>query len=199
MIDPATRRFAAVHLAIALVVASVTGSGCARSPGVTGAGSPTPSVPTTGAPSPTPERSVPASTSTSASAAPSASDPEASLEQPPGAVLVAGAASHPGEAGSWAWAGGTSDSPWLPARALERAETPAGAVTVELDDGVEVESWSAVAAAADDMQAMDVDALGDGSGTPLFEVPAGAWVVAVDVRFADGLGSAIYYWHLVVT
>jgi hypothetical protein len=30
-------------------------------------------------------------------------------------------------------------------------------------------------------------------------VSAGAWVVAVDVRFADGLGSATYYWHLVAT
>ena len=197
MIDPPTRRFAAVRLTIALVVVAA-GTGCAVPPAGTGAGSPMPSGPAGSASDTAPGESTPSS-SPSASVAPSPSDLEASLEPPPGAALVSEGASHRGEAGSWAWAGGTSDSPWLPARALERADIAAGTVTVELDAGVEVESWTAVAAAANDTQGVDVDTLGEGSGTPSFEVASGDWVVAVDVRFADGLGSAVYYWHLLVT
>jgi hypothetical protein len=199
MIDPRTRRLPAARLVVALVVASVL-AGCSATPGATGP--PTPALATT-TPPPTTSASEAAISSPSPwlSRSPSVAplDEERSLEPPPGATLVAGGVRQPGEAGSWAWAGGTSDAPWLPATALERVDVPASAVTVELDGGADVASWTASAASAHDTDGIDIEPLGDGSGTPSFRLPSGDWVVAVDVRFADGRGSAIYYWHLVGT
>jgi hypothetical protein len=201
MIDPRTCRLPAARLVVALIVASVL-AGCTASPGATGP--PTPAMATTTPPPTTPPSEAAVSSpspSSSPSLSPSAapSDEEPSLEPPPGATLVAGGVRQAGEAGSWAWAGGTSDAPWLPVTALERVDVPAGAATVELEGGVDVESWTVGAASADDTEGIEVEPLGDGSGTPSFRLPSGDWVVAVDVRFADGRGSAVYYWHLVGT
>ena len=201
MIDPRGGRRAVVHLVLALAVLG-TAAGCSAAPSASEPATTSPgAVPTASAtpasPPPVADSPTPPATSPPGSAPASAGEP--SLETPPAAALVAAGASHPGEPGSWTWAGVTSDAPWLPAQALVRADVPAGTVTVTMDEDLEVESWTAVAATADDTQGLELEPLGDGAGQPSFRLAGGEWVVAVDVRFADGLGSAVYYWHLVVT
>ncbi len=190
---PAWRgRWAALLLALVAVAGCSTRSAASAGASATAlVASPSPrgtplatEVRPSGTPTPTPTSSV---------------ETGESLEPPPPATLIVGESRSAGEPGSWVWAQGSSDAPWLPARALERVELTAGTASVEMAGDVTIESWSAVAAAAEDTQGIDVGPLGDGGGDPSFNLAAGDWVVAVDVRFADGLGSATYYWHLVVT
>jgi len=129
-----------------------------------------------------------------------ATPPAETLAPPPAATLVAGTTRQPGEPGSWAMAGGTSSAPWLPVHALDPVEVPQGPLTVELEGDLGIASWTAQAATAEDTLGERLTSLGEGSGTPAFHAPsAGAWVVAVEVRFAGNQGSASYYWHVVVT
>jgi hypothetical protein len=75
-----------------------------------------------------------------------------------------------------------------------------GRITVEIAGTVDVETWSARAADEADTAGAAPTPLGDGNGRPAFEAPpAGSWVVAVHVVFGDGLGSAVYFWHVVTT
>jgi hypothetical protein len=200
-----TRRWLRRTFAALLVVAS---TGCTGASGGAGAaltsrptaptGMPVATATGTAAAATTPPAATASSGSAEASSGGSPDGPRAS-GQVPAATLVAAGKRHPGEAGSWVWAQQSSDSPWLPAQALARASVPRGTVTVELDARVGVESWAAVAAVADDTHGVAVEPVGDGSGKPSFHMAAGDWVVAVHVRFSRGLGSAVYYWHLVVT
>lgn len=126
--------------------------------------------------------------------------PEPTLEPPPAAVLVVAGVDHPGEVGSYVWAGGSDSAPWLPAKALEPATVPGDAsAAVSLDPTVDIATWTARVARADDETGDDAAPLGSGSGQPVFDIPAaGSWVVSVHATFAGGLGDATWYWHVVI-
>jgi hypothetical protein len=152
-----------------------------------------------GSPGPTP---APAASGSQGPEAPSPGEatPEPTLEPPPGATLVAGSAEAAGRVGSYVWAGGSDAAPWLPASALEAVAADAGGdARVEIAGDVEVATWTARAAPANDPTGEAVTPLGSGSAAPSFELPAeGAWVVSVEAVFAGGRGDATWYWRLVL-
>ncbi len=135
-----------------------------------------------------------------ATAAPQASP---RVPGPPVAVLlVDGTAAAPGEPGSWAIGEQGSDSPWIPAVALDAVRVPGSArlsVRFAADDAIG--PWQALAAPAADAYGRDSWFVGGRPETadpPLTELdlgslPAGEWVVQVEAVFRSG-GSATYYW-----
>ncbi len=162
------------------------------------------SAPTTSnrASEPPPPTASPATTlaPTASPPTPATGSPEPTLQPPPAATLVAGGAEAIGRVGSYVWAGGSDAAPWFPATALHPVQVDAGSeATVALAPDVDVASWTARSAAADDPTAETVTPLGSGAGRPAFPVPAtGDWVVSLEVSFGGGLGDATWYWHLIV-
>jgi hypothetical protein len=131
--------------------------------------------------------------STSASA--QASSPAAG---PPAATLAAdGGDAVAGQLGSFTWADGGSDSPWLPGTPVTvGAGEP---LTVTLADGVAVAEWSARRVPAGTADGAGAVGLGGGPAPVTFAAPGpGSWSVQVDVTFGGGLGAAVYYWQLTV-
>lgn len=184
---------ALVVVACGGAVSTPSGSAAASSPASAVPGSPPGTV------VPTPERTP--EPTTEATAEPTTEvTAEPTLEPPPAAVLVVAGVKHPGEVGSYVWAGGSDSAPWLPAAALETAPVAGGArAEVRLEPAVDISTWTARIAPADDAAGDDAEPLGSGAGRPGFELPsAGAWVVSVRATFADGLGDATWYWHVVI-
>lgn len=184
---PSVRSILAI-LAIALV-----GSGCAL-------GAPASDAPTGSLPPPGPASAGPTSTSTH-SPPPSPSTPSSTSSSPatpPDASLAAeGGDPVVGQLGSYTWADGGSDSPWLPGTPI-RVGT-GEPLTVSIADGISPGHWSARRVPAGTSNGTGAVALGSGGPPATFAAPAqGTWSLQVVVRFAGGLGSATYYWELTV-
>ncbi|TFG69224.1 MAG: hypothetical protein E4H24_01280 [Thermomicrobiales bacterium] len=120
------------------------------------------------------------------------------LDVPPGASLAAeGGDPVPGQLGSYTWADGGSDSPWLPGAAVTVATGEPLTITFAAD--LPVEGWTASRVTAGVGDGIGAVAIGAGQGPIAFAAPgSGSWSVQVNVRFADDLGSATYYWQLSV-
>lgn len=170
---------AAALLAMAIVLA-----GCAGAvPAPSGSAAATASPPGDG-PSP------PVVSPTPTGAGPDGSPPDALLR-------VEGADPVAGQLGSYTFAGGGSDSPWLPGSPVTAAAGEP--VTVGLADGSAVAGWAARRAPAGATSGTGATAIGDGEAAVAFSAPGpGSWTVEVTIRFATG-GSATYYWRLDVT
>jgi hypothetical protein len=100
-----------------------------------------------------------------------------------------------GQLGTYTWAGGGSDSPWLPGAPISAA--PGEPMAIVLEPVVGVSAWRAriVPAGADGPAGAQV--LAEGSGPPRFEAPGGgAWTLEVQLTFAEGSGAASYAWAL---
>lgn len=169
----------------------------------TAAGGCSTTAPHAGSPLPQPV----ATASTAATAVPSPSQSESNVPSaanetmpadPPVAALAAeGGDSTDGQLGTYAWGDGGSDSPWL--RGARIAVGSGEPIIVTLRPATNVTSWSArsVPSTADGPAGAAV--LGEGTGQPRFTAPGpGTWTVEVQVVFADGLGSASYFWKLAV-
>lgn len=169
---------------VLMVVAACTTAGASPDPSST---PPTSSMPTVATPSPT-----------MTSRSPSSVAPAPTGDRPPDARLAAeGGDAVAGQLGSYTWADGGSDSPWLPGAPLRvGAREP---LSISMDPPVGIASWRArsVPSTADGPEGAVV--LGEGAGTPAFSAPgAGTWTVEVRVAFADGAGDASYYWSVEV-
>lgn len=180
----------AFGLAVALVVAA-----CSRAkddPAATAtAESRRSDPPPSASPSPRPSPTAPAEPFTPAG-------PEVS--DAPGASLVGGGESHPGEIGGFTFGGSSQSAPWLPATSLSTVEVAAGIpLAVELDERATIAEWAARVAPADDVTGDVVSGLAEGRGpVAAFAGPAtGDWVLSVTITYGDGLGSGAYYWHVV--
>jgi hypothetical protein len=119
--------------------------------------------------------------------------------EPPAVSLAAdGGDAVIGQLGTYTWANGGSDAPWLPGAPLT-----VGAVeplTLAVERGVPIAEWQARVTEAGATDPTGAARLGAGVGPPRFEAPvAGAWTLEVRVVFAGGLGSANYFWALTVT
>jgi hypothetical protein len=137
--------------------------------------------------------------------APSPSTPAGgpSAPTPPAAILsTPEGAQKEGEVGSYTYRGAGTDTPWLPADALDpftvSADEP---LTVRLQDDVAASSATGAVAAADDREgaALRPVRIVGPLATGGFEVPSqptGSWVLFVELVYADGSGSGAYYWHL---
>ena len=121
---------------------------------------------------------------------------------PPAAVLAGGGGPVIGALGSWTFENNGSDSPWLPAASLsEITVIPGARLTVHLDGGEPVGTWSAQVAAASDTRGEWPSSAGgrDEAEPPLSEVVLdallpGRWVLAVRLELTDGRGDATWYW-----
>ena len=121
------------------------------------------------------------------------------LGSPPAARLtVEGGDPVEGQLGTYTWANGGSDSPWLPGAPI--AAATGEPLTVAFDPPVGVAAWRAliVPAGADGPAGGRV--IGEGSGTPRVEAPEpGSWTLEIQVTFAASMGAASYAWALTVS
>ena len=179
MIRPPVRVLTAVVLGLLVVAA------CDR-------GSTTPPAATGGSASPS--LAAPAATPT---ADPSPS-PSSTSALPPAASLAAeGGDPVAGQLGSFTWAGGGSDSPWLPGTPIAVGVGEPLAVTFA--GPTPVGTWTAVRTPAGATSGSGGVAVGAGAGPIGFALPApGRWTVAVTVDFGGG-SSATWYWLVSVT
>jgi hypothetical protein len=145
----------------------------------------------------------PTASPTTASDAPGGPSPTVGVgvEPPAASLSVEGGDPVAGQLGSFTWNGGGSDSPWLPGTPLSIGAGER--LTASLAGGVAVDTWSARSAPAGSSDGTGALGLGDGSadgGSPIaFAPPAkGRWSVQLTVGFADELGSATYYWQVIV-
>ena len=178
-----TRKPRRLILIAALLLGACT-PGRIAPPTATGA-APTP-LAVTSPPIATPSASEVASATTPASAIP----PDASLAAEGGDPVV-------GQLGSFTWAGGGSDSPWLPGSPI--AVGAGEPLSVTLADGSPIAAWTAVRAPVASASGAGAVPEGEGAGTIVFAVAVpGRWTVAVTIRF-DGGDAATWFWRLDVT
>jgi hypothetical protein len=122
---------------------------------------------------------------------------ELEAPEPPLAVLTfPGGTPTAGDLGSYVYHGAGSDSPWLPGAPI--AVPPAGALgQVFLSEPLRLTSWWArVAPAGRAPRPGEAREIASGDGAISFELSTGTWTLEVSVQFADGVGSATYYWQL---
>jgi hypothetical protein len=124
----------------------------------------------------------------------------AGVETPPDAALaVEGGDPVEGQLGTYLWAGGGSDSPWLPGAPIAAATGEVLLLTLSPD--LAASEWSAVLAPASspDGSGRFEAGAGTGPGPVTIQTPdAGAWTLALTIRFGD-LGSATWFWRLDVS
>jgi len=172
----------AVAAAVGLVVVGCASPGTSQAPS---APPPAPTAASSAAPSEAPPRPTPTAATSLA-------------EPPPASLAVDGGDSVTGSLGSFTWADGGSDSPWLPGAPI--AVAAGEPLIVTLSTPVAVAEWTAKRVAAGTSDGTGAVPLAGGQGTPIsFPAPgAGSWSVQVDVTFGDDLGSAAYYWAVTV-
>jgi len=147
----------------------------------------------------TPTATAGASLAVASAPSPTARPPviAATAVEPPAASLRAeGGDPVVGQLGSYTWAGGGSDSPWLQGSPIRIGAGEPLLVTVVGDPAVG--AWAARRVAAGTTDGRDAAALGPGSASPIrFVAPgAGRWSIQVTIQFADGSDTAAYYWLL---
>ena len=98
-----------------------------------------------------------------------------------------------GQLGTYVWAGGGSDSPWLHGAPISvGANEP---LDVAFRPTIDVVAWKVRFGPSTATDPNGARSLGEGTDMPRFEAPeAGTWTVEVHVDFADGAGSASYFW-----
>jgi hypothetical protein len=182
---PAMARVASIAIGLLVVTAACSGTGPATASSAGGAPPATTSTVPTDAPA-----------SAEPSAAPGSATVEPALIEPPVAELRHGGVAADGALGSFSFRETGQAAPWLPGTAIA---LPAGApLEIGLVPPVPVESWSAAVVPAADLDETAAVAMGGGTGPIRFDGPAsGSWSVMVAVRFADGQGSASYYWAVI--
>ncbi len=142
---------------------------------------------------------TPSATASDVAAASPSRSTQAGSAPPEATLTVEGGDPVTGQLGTYVWADGGSDSPWLPGAPIKAGAGEA--LTATLADEVGVAGWTARRVPAGTEGGAGASELGSGSAGPVtFSAPdKGVWSVQVDVEFADGLGSASYYWQLEVT
>jgi hypothetical protein len=176
---------------MAVVIASLALAGlvlaCAgQAPGGTASPSASPSAPAATVPG----SGAAVATASASAPTPGAAPPQASLAAEGGDPVI-------GQLGTFTWADGGSDSPWLPGTpATVGAGEP---LTISLADGVSIEAWSAKRVPAGTTDGAGAVGLGSGVSPATFKAPGpGSWSVQVQVTFAGNLGAGAYYWQLTV-
>jgi hypothetical protein len=139
---------------------------------------------------------------TSDAAAPSPTDAPSLTalgDGPPAAELAAeGGDPVTGQLGTFTWAGAGSDSAWL--RGAPLAVGAGEPLSLAFQPPIATEGWRARYVPATAHDPTGATSLGEGTGPPAFAAPGpGHWTVEVAVRFADGAGSASYFWALDVS
>lgn len=115
---------------------------------------------------------------------------------PPSATLAAeGGDPVVGQLGTYTWADGGSDAPWLPGAPISVGVGEPLAVV--LDPAIGIGSWRARSVPAAATGPAGAVVLGEGDGPPGFDAPsAGTWTVEVSITFPGDLGTASYAWQV---
>jgi len=136
-------------------------------------------------------------------ATPSPAIPSATIAlpgSPPAATLggLAGERTAAGSLGSYTWAGGGSDAPWIVAKPV--ATVKAGAPLHVTFGGMVPSGWSAAWARVIDGAAAAPTSGSAGPSDVTLDAPsdAGQWSVRVTASFGPG-ANATYYWRVSVT
>lgn len=173
-------------LAVAFLLTACSAEGASSAPSI--------ASPST---SPSPSIAVARTVSPSIGSSPSMvpPTPEPPMAEPPAAsIAVEGGDPVVGELGSFTWQNGGSDSPWLPGYPIRvgAGET----LTLTLAEPLAFERWQVSYVPRTELWSATPVSLGEGTAGPTTfpAPPAGTWSVSVDVWFADGFGSAAYYW-----
>jgi hypothetical protein len=144
-----------------------------------------------GPPPPSPATELPSDAASVDAAAP-----------PPALLTVDGSPAVAGELGSYTYLGRGSDSPWLPATMLQPVEVgPDGRLVVRLASGEPIAGGSARVARAADSQGEPTAPLGlsqEQQAVVIVGPGPGSWVLAVELDYANGAGSGLYFWRLEV-
>jgi hypothetical protein len=182
------RGWATVALAIATTAAASACTAHASTPVSVGEVS-TGSPPASHSPMPPTSSTSPHSTP---STAPTPADED--VARPPAAALAAeGGDPITGQLGTYVWADGGSDSPWLHGAPI--AVGSGEPLNVAFLPPIEVVAWRARSVPSSASDPSGARSLGQGSGLPRFQGPgSGSWTVEVHAEFADGAGSASYFW-----
>ena len=138
---------------------------------------------------------VPTTVSVPSNARPTHS-PASADAPPPASMSAEGGDPVVGQLGSYTWADGGSDSPWLPGSPM--AVGAGEPLTVRLAAPAGVADWTAtrVAAGTTDGSGAVVLAVAEGEPIRFIAPAAGRWSVQVQVRFGGGSDRAAYYWRI---
>ena len=200
------QRFAST-VASAIVVATLLCAGCTSQPGTstvataaTSTPSPTLASAAPGSPLPAPVATPASSPSVEPSSEPPAPPAGTPMAEPPAASLtVEGGDPVVGELGSFTWNNAGSDAPWLPGYPIH---VGAGErLTFTMSGRVAIDTWQVSRVLPSAVPGGDgAVGIADGTGGVIsFEAPpSGRWSVAVNVRFGDNGGDAVYYWAVTV-
>ncbi len=124
-------------------------------------------------------------------------EPTAANEPPAAWIAVDGGDAASGQLGSYTWTETGSDSPWLPGTpiAVGAGET----MMVTFGDPVGVSAWTARRVRVGSTDGSGAIGIGSGGSAIAFALAEpGDWSVEVTVQFADGIGSASWYWQITV-
>jgi hypothetical protein len=183
-------------IAPALFVIVVSLAACASTdPGVSA-----PAVATPSAASPEPSLAVVPTTFSPSPPRP-IQDPslEPPMPQPPAAsIAVEGGDPVEGQLGTFTWQNSGSDSPWLDGSPIRVGSGEQ--LTLMLDDPVEIDTWTVSRVQPGNRDGIGAVRMAEAlHGPVIFDAPpAGIWSVEVSVRFADELGTALYFWQIAV-
>ena len=190
-------------IALTLVSISLLCAGCSRA-GTSASGSESappvaPSQPRTTAPrivQPTLEPTTPPTAQSSPAESPGAEPPMA--EPPAASIAVEGGDQVVGQLGTFTWQDGGSDAPWLDGTPIH---VGAGErVTMTLAEPLLIGEWNVSRVPPGNRDGIGAVAMQAGSGWPVTfgPPPSGQWSVEIRLRFADGVGSASYFWQIEV-
>jgi hypothetical protein len=176
------RRSTPIIAAVALLLAACDSAGSSGPPAGASAADTATAAPTvTTVPSVRPPSSAPST-----------------AEPPPASLGVDGGDPVVGQLGSFTWDGAGSDSPWLPGAPVTIGTGEGVTVTLASDPGVA--GWTARRVAPGVNDGAGSVGLGQGGATTIAfaSPPSGTWSVQVTIQFANGRGSAAYYWQVTV-
>src|SRR5262245_8586370 len=177
-----------VRAATRVVLVTLVLAGCGSSPAASG---PSPGTAFTRTPTIAPVTS-PSPSGAAATPSPVPATTPAIDGPPAGRLSAEGGDPVTGQLGTYSWADGGSDSPWLPGATISvGAGEP---LTVVFDPAISIETWQARSVPWTASGPAGATDLGTGSGDPTFAAPgAGSWTVEVHVAFGDGAGDASYF------
>lgn len=177
-------RMSARGLIIVLGLAGIAGAGCTEPAGSLAVGA----TATNASSAPAPSIQATAEPSTEAPAIPL--PPDAALAVEGGDPVI-------GELGSFSWQNTGSGSPWLRGAPMRvgRGEV----IFMALSEPIRLANWTVGRTrAATPGDGIEGVAEGVGGMVRFPAPPSGSWSLNVDVWFADGLGSASWYWLIEV-
>lgn len=119
-------------------------------------------------------------------------------EPPAASIAVDGGDPVVGQLGTFTWENGGSDAPWLNGSPIHVGGGERLFMT--LAEPVGIGEWTVSRVLPGNRDGIGAVHMVEGLAGPVVfdSPPAGSWSVEVHVRFADNLGTALYFWLMEV-